>query len=226
MVDIRLARLPQTVAQDADLAVRRGGIDVGENFFFDLLFDRVGQLVALFVEDLDAVVLVRVVRGGDHDARIRAFEHGQVRDRRSRQHTERHHVAADGADARDQRTFEHIGRNARVLADGDDRLSALFFLQNGRDGLARTERKISREIFSHNAANAVGAKQFSHDFDSSSQKDLKFCRKVVCIYRLSCSGTSSMLFGTERPKCSYALRVTQRPRGVRCKKPSCIRYGS
>ena len=38
MVDIRLARLPQTVAQDADLAVRRGGIDVGENFFFDLLF--------------------------------------------------------------------------------------------------------------------------------------------------------------------------------------------
>ena len=113
-----------------------------------------------------------------------------------------------------------------VLADGDDRLSALFFLQNGRDGLARTERKISREIFSHNAANAVGAKQFSHDFDSSSQKDLKFCRKVVCIYRLSCSGTSSMLFGTERPKCSYALRVTQRPRGVRCKKPSCMRYGS
>ena len=35
-----------------------------------------------------------------------------------------------------------------------------------------------------------------------------------------------MLFGTERPKCSYALRVTQRPRGVRCKKPSCMRYGS
>lgn len=56
MVDIRLARLPQTVAQDTDLAVRRGGIDVGENFFFDLLFDRVGQLVALFVEDLNAVV--------------------------------------------------------------------------------------------------------------------------------------------------------------------------
>ena len=52
MVDIRLARLPQTVAQDTDLAVRRGGIDVGENFFFDLLFDRVGQLVAFSLKTL------------------------------------------------------------------------------------------------------------------------------------------------------------------------------
>ena len=95
---------------------------------------------------------------GDDDARVRALENGQVRDRRSRQHAEGHHVAADGADAADERGFEHIGGNARVLADGDDRLSALFFLQNGRDGLARTERKISREIFSHNAANAVGSK--------------------------------------------------------------------
>ncbi len=37
-------------------------------------------------------------------------------------------------------------------------------LQNGRDGLARTEREISREIFAHDAANAVRSKQFSHRF--------------------------------------------------------------
>ena len=168
MIDVRLARLAQAVAQHADLAVRGSGIDVGEDLLLHLLFDGVGQLVALLVEDLDAVVLIRIVRGGDDNARVRALEHGEIRDRRRRQHAERHHIAADGADACNERTFEHIGRNARVLADRDDRLSALFLFQNGRDGLARAECEIGGQIFTDNASDPVGTKQFSHNTCSSS----------------------------------------------------------
>ena len=45
-------------------------------------------------------------------------------------------------------------------------------------------------------------------------------------FKLSCSASSARDAGTLRPRCSYALRVTQRPRGVRVRKPSCMRYGS
>ena len=82
--------------------------------------------------------------------------------------------------------------------DNIDRRMLTAIITNYGGSLPHAVRKVAGERFIRNAANAVGAKQFSHDFDSSSQKDLKFCRKVVCIYRLSCSGTSSMLFGTER----------------------------
>ena len=34
------------------------------------------------------------------------------------------------------------------------------------------------------------------------------------------------LIGTAIPRCSYASRVAIRPRGVRCRNPSWIRYGS
>ena len=44
-----------------------------------LAFDFVGELVAVRAEQLDAVVLVRIVRGGDHHAEVgahRARQHG------------------------------------------------------------------------------------------------------------------------------------------------------
>ncbi len=59
--------------RDRDLRRSRrasGGQLSLQNFFFDLRFERVAQLEALVREHLDAVVLVRIVRGGDDDARV------------------------------------------------------------------------------------------------------------------------------------------------------------
>ena len=159
MMDILLLALLQTVVQHADLAAGRNGNGLaGEDLRLDLRLRRVGKFVSLFVEHLDAVVFKGIVARGDDDARVRALENGQVRDRRSRQHAEGHHVAADGADAADERGFEHIGGNARVLADGDEGRSPLLLLQNGGDGLTGVERQLDGQILAHDSADAVGAK--------------------------------------------------------------------
>ena len=68
----------------------------------DLLLGRVGQLVPLRVEELDAVVLGRVVRGGDDDAEVER----EQRDRRRRQDAAEDAVAAGRDDAARERLFE------------------------------------------------------------------------------------------------------------------------
>ena len=68
----------------------------------DLLLGGVGQLAAVAVEELDAVVLGRVVRGGDDRAEIEA----EQRDRRSRQHAGEDGAPAGGGDAARERLLE------------------------------------------------------------------------------------------------------------------------
>ncbi len=83
----------------------------------DLGFRLVGELVALGVEQLDAVVGEGIVRGGDHDAEIgsqRAREHGHGgRGHRPQQED----VHAHGGEARHQGRLDHVAREPRVLAD-------------------------------------------------------------------------------------------------------------
>ena len=60
----------------------------------DLALDLVGQLVAVRAEQLDAVVIVGVVRGGDHHAEVGAHRARQHRHRRRRHRAEQQHVHA------------------------------------------------------------------------------------------------------------------------------------
>ena len=60
----------------------------------DLLLGPVAQLVALAVEELDAVVLPRIVRGGDHEARGETAGGRDVRQRGRRAHSEAEDVGA------------------------------------------------------------------------------------------------------------------------------------
>ena len=66
--------------------IGRGGealAEVGVDQALDLRLDRVGQLVAVRAEELDAVVVIGIVRGGDHDAEIAAHGPRQHGDRRA-----------------------------------------------------------------------------------------------------------------------------------------------
>ena len=83
----------------------------------DPLLHLVGELVALAVEDLDAVVLIGVVGGGDDDAGVRLAAHRQIGHRRGGDDAQGHHVAAHGAQTRHQGRLQHIGGDAGVLAD-------------------------------------------------------------------------------------------------------------
>ena len=62
----------------------------------DLHLGLVGQLVAVGVEQLDAVVVVGVVGGRDHHAEVGAQRARQHGDRRRRHRPEQEHVHADG----------------------------------------------------------------------------------------------------------------------------------
>ena len=121
----------------------------------DLLLEFVGQLAAVLVEELDAVVFVRVVRGADHHAELATELLRHVRDAGRRQRTDQAHVDAGGDEARLERGFEHVAGQARVLAD---ECGAAI----GREHAGRGAREPQRELDGHGfladpAAHAIGA---------------------------------------------------------------------
>ena len=87
---------------DGQLAVLQ---DEPLNFFFQ----RVIQLEALAGEHFDAVVLKRVVRRGDHHARVGVQHDRQIRHARRGNHAKHRHVTAAGRQTSDERTLEHVG---------------------------------------------------------------------------------------------------------------------
>ena len=118
----------------------------------------VGQLAAVLVEELDAVVVVQVVRGADHDAELAAECLRQVGDARRRQRPDQLHVDACRDEARFERGLEHVARQARVLAD--ERRAAVR-----REHARRSAGESQRELDGHRmladvAAHAVGAEVF------------------------------------------------------------------
>ena len=163
VLDIELLHLAHAVEAAADLAAGLVGHGrARKNQLLDPLLHLVRQLIAAAVENFDTVVLIRIVRGRDDDARVRLFQNGQIRDGRGRDRPERHHVAARGADTGHQRRLEHIGGNTRVLTDGD-RQSVLFLLrQNRRQRAANLKGEVDRQIFADDAADSVRSKQFTH----------------------------------------------------------------
>ena len=85
----------------------------------DGCFDLIRELVAIRTEQLDPVVVVRIVRRRDHDAKIgaqRARKHGN---RWRRYGAKQKHVHARGTEAGDQRVFDHIARQPCILAEHD-----------------------------------------------------------------------------------------------------------
>ena len=130
-----------------------------KDFFLHPLLQRVGELVALAVENLDSVVLIGVVRGGNHDARVRLFLPGEVGHGGRRNISHGFYVAAHGAQPRNQRRLQQIRGDAGVLAqDHRGALPPLFLHQNRAHGLPHPEGQVRRQVLPHDAPDAVGAK--------------------------------------------------------------------
>ena len=127
----------------------------------DLQFDLVGQFLPVGPEELDAVILEGIVRGGDHHADIGAQRTRQEGDGGGRQRAELENVHAHGGEARHQGVFDHIARQAGILADHD----AVAMLAAGEDAARRhagLHRHFRRELGGVDAAtDAVGAKIFA-----------------------------------------------------------------
>jgi hypothetical protein len=95
------------LAQPRRLA--RRGLDLG--------LDRVGQLVAVRAEQLDAVVDIGVVRCRDHHAQVGAQGAGHHGDARGRHGPQQAHVHSDAGETGHQGRLDHVAGQARILAD-------------------------------------------------------------------------------------------------------------
>ncbi len=125
----------------------------------DLELVGVGQFIAVGAEQLDAVVVERVVAGRDHDAEVGAHRAGQHRDGGRRHRPDLDDVHADAGEARGQRAFDHVARQPRVLADQD-----AVLVRAAQELRARRLADAHRHLGRHRrgvgqAANAVGAEK-------------------------------------------------------------------
>jgi hypothetical protein len=109
-------------AVDALGAAERRGLgkllgEIAVDQLLDVRLDLVRQLVAVRTEQLDAVVVIGIVRCRDHHAEIGAHRAGQHGDRRRGHGTEQQNVHADRREPGDERGLDHIAGQPRVLAD-------------------------------------------------------------------------------------------------------------
>ena len=128
---------------------------------FDLALDLVRKLVAVRAEQLDAVVVERVVRGRDHHPQVGAHRAGEHGDGRGRHRPELQHVHAHGGEAGDQRRLDHVAGKPGVLAD-HDAMAVLAAAEDEAGCLPDLERQLGRDHAIGAAANAVGTEIFAN----------------------------------------------------------------
>jgi hypothetical protein len=120
----------------------------------------VRQLEAVAREELDPVVLVAVVAGRDHHARIAAHVGGQERHSGRRHRSDLEHVDAHRADPGGHRVLEQVAREAGVLADDDLAPLDPAAGEHVRHGLTERERHLGgHRVLICAPADAVGAEQ-------------------------------------------------------------------
>jgi len=83
----------------------------------DLALDLVGEFEPVWAENLDAVVVIGVVGGRDHNADIGPQGPRQHGDARRRDRAELEHVDADRGEAGDEGGLDHVAGQPGVLAD-------------------------------------------------------------------------------------------------------------
>ena len=146
---------------------RMESISPRENQLLDLLLDLIVELVAVVPEKFDAVVFVRIVRGGKHDARIRAERARDIGDAWRRQRPDQQHIHAERGNAGDERVLQHVTGEPRVFAEHDFRpgagrvLARIELGENMRGGAAQLQRRLRRDRLDvRHAADAVRSKNF------------------------------------------------------------------
>ena len=112
-------------------------------------------------EELDAVVLVGVVRGAEHGREVELVAAQQQRGGGRRQDAAEQDLAAGGGDARGQGRLEHLARLARVADDEHARVLGAALAGDRRRGAAEAEREVGGELLAGDAADAVGPEQLA-----------------------------------------------------------------
>ena len=173
MVDVVLPLLLVGVDDPADVAVGlQGDLLAGEDDVLNLTLQGVGELEALTVEDLDAVVLKGVVGGGDDDTGVGVVVHRDPGHGRGGNDAQMKHIGAGGAQSGNQSTLQQVRGDAGVLADGHQRLVVALSGEHLSGGQAHLVGQSGVQTGVDHAADSVSTKQFSHI------QNIPFC----CVY--------------------------------------------
>src|SRR5581483_3273390 len=116
--DVELAQVVLERAAEAAYAsdVRRAHERLAK-FGLDRMLGRVVKLETVGTEELDAVVLVGIMRGGYHRCEVQLVPAKKKRRSRRRQHSSDQCVPPTGAHTRGERRLEHLAGLARVAHD-------------------------------------------------------------------------------------------------------------
>ncbi len=134
-------------------------VDVLEDFGFDLLLDLVGELHAVGAEELDAVVLPGIVRGGDDDAGGKAVGAGEIGDAGGGEHAGAGKAASGIRQAAGQGFGDPGAGFAGVLPEDDAGVGGAAHQAGAAGASDGVNGGVVEGIFAGDGANAVGSKQ-------------------------------------------------------------------
>ena len=159
--EARLERAQVILLRSVEFA-HTANLEPGAGAGFDPRLNRllgcVCQLEAVSAEELDPIVLIRVMRSGHDDADVEAVLGDKQRRRGGWQHAAKQRLAAGRGDPCSQRRFEHLAGLARVANHEHARASTSSLL--GRRAPER-QRQLGRQLFASEPANTVGAKEMT-----------------------------------------------------------------
>ncbi len=103
----------------------RAGVIGARNPLLDRRLGLIRELEAICPEELDAVVLIGVVRGGDHHCELQTVAAHQQRRSGRRKHAAEQHIAAGGGHSGCDRVLQHLPGLARVADDQHLRMALI-----------------------------------------------------------------------------------------------------
>ncbi len=156
--------------------IRRHGFQRLVELVLDFGLDLVGEFQPFRREELDAVILVGIVRRRDHDPGIGPERARQIGDARRGHRPQQRDIGPGGREPRLQCRFEHVPGNSRVFTDDhlgprrlggllSDLMAAKLARQHSAHGPAQLQHEVGSDgILSDSAADTVGTEITStHD---------------------------------------------------------------
>ncbi|MCY1535435.1 hypothetical protein D9M68_708410 [compost metagenome] len=177
----------------------------------DRRLDIVGQLHALCREELDAVVMVRVMRSADDDTGHETQGPRQIGHRRRRDRAGQQHIDARGRQAGFQGGFQHIAGDPRVLADHDLRAACaahgVLARQHAASRIAQPQGELGVD---HRTANLT-AHAISAEILASNHEVIAPCSAACHTFSASTVAATSCTRTMEAPRATQASAAAMLP---------------
>ena len=155
VTDIEIHRVAVVIGHADVSALFQGQRLVGQHIFFNGILQLVRQLCAVGAKELDAVILIGIVGGGNHHAGLCLAHNGSQRHCGGGDHAQGMDIGATGRKARNHGALQHIRRNPGILADDHHGLLGFILAQHQGRRLADTICQYRVQLLISNAANAV-----------------------------------------------------------------------